>query len=218
MGPYPKIGVGFAREFEQADPVFMKSLVHRVLFWLLCWSAGMSWGSPVVFDKVEATYYWGDPEDLAKTIDGIDASGRGWSVARRTDQPQAAIFKTAVPLKEDLVLLTLCFQSGRPYGSMAEFSLSFTSDDQPSLKGSWQPLAIVNQSATNGSLTLLPNGRLRAEEVVAVTTGRIPDNNYQVTVRTAGRVVTGFRIDVYPVRRSLSQLLPEVVEVMEKQK
>ena len=51
--------------------------------------------------------------------------------------------------------------------------------------------------------------------MVAVTTGRIPDNNYQVTARTTGRVVTGFRIDVYPVRRTLPQLLPEVVEVME---
>jgi signal transduction histidine kinase len=194
----------------------MKSSLQRVLCWLLCWSAGGLSASPVVFDKVEATYFWGDAEDLAKTIDGIDASGRGWSVARRTDQPQAAIFRSAAPLKDDLLLLTLCFQSGRPYGSMAEFSLSFTSDEQPSLEGNWQPLTIVNQSATNGSLTLLPNGRLRAEEVVAVTTGRIPDNNYQVTVRTTGQVVTGFRIDVYPVRRSLPQLLPEVVEVVDK--
>lgn len=171
--------------------------------------------SPVDFKHVQATYFAGESEDLAKTIDGIDASGRGWSVAGQTDRPQAAIFKTAAPLKEDLVLLTLCFQSGRAYGSMAEFALSFTSDPKPSLKGNWQALTIVNQSATTGSLSLMANGHLRAEEVVAVTTGRIPDNNYQVTVRTAGRVVTGFRIDVYPVRRSLPQLLPEVVEVAE---
>jgi signal transduction histidine kinase len=191
----------------------MKSLVHRVLCWLLFGSGGALTASPVVFDKVEATYFSGNPEDLAKTIDGVDASGRGWSVAPRTHQPQAVFFKTAAPLKADLVLLSLSFQSGRPYGSMAEFSLSFTGDDQPSLNGNWQPLTIVSQSATTGSLILMPNGRLRAEEVVAVTTGRIPDNNYQVTVRTAGHVVTGFRIDVYPVRRTLPQLLPEVEAV-----
>lgn len=172
--------------------------------------------SQVEFDQVEATYFWGNREDLAKTIDGIDASRRGWSVARRLHEPQAAMFRTAAPLKENLLLLTLCFQSGRPYGSMAEFSLSFTTDEKPTLTGNWQPLTIINQSATNGSLTLMPNGRLRAEEVVAVTTGRIPDNNYQVMVRTTGRDVTGFRIDVYPVRRSLPQLLPEVAKVQDK--
>ena len=210
---YPKIGVGFGREFPQLGSGCMKSIVHCFLSLLFFWSAGTAPAAPVVFDRVEATYFAGDPEDLAKTIDGIDASGRGWSVARRTDRPQAAIFMTAAPLKDELLLLTLCFQSGRPYGSMAEFSLSFTSDDQPSLKGNWHPLTIVNQSATTGTLTLMPNGRLRAEEVVAVTTGRIPDNNYQVTVRATGRVVTGFRIDVYPVLRSLPQLLPEVEAV-----
>jgi len=205
--------VGFGWGFNQDESVFMKIQVHRVVVWLLFWSGGTLLASPVVFEKVEATYFAGDSADLAKTIDGIDASGRGWSVAGRTHQPQAAIFKTAAPLKADLVLLTLCFQSGRPYGSMAEFLLSFTSDDQPSLLGNWQPLTIVNPSATTGSLTLTPNGRLRAEEVVAVTTGGIPDNNYQVTVRTTGQVVTGLRIDVYPVQRSLHQLLPEVEEV-----
>lgn len=163
----------------------------------------MLFATPVVFEKVEATYFWGDREDLAKTIDGIDASGRGWSVARQTDRPQAAIFTAAAPFKADLVLLTLCFQSGRPYGSMAEFSLSFTSDDHPSLQGNWRPLTIISQSATSGSLTLTPEGRIRAGEVLAVTTGSIPDNNYQVTARTTGQEVTGFRIDVYPVRRTL---------------
>lgn len=214
MRQYPKIGVGLGWDFNHGFCVSTKSLVHRAVIWLLFWwSVGPLLASPVVFDMVEATYFAGDSEDLARTIDGIDASGRGWSVASRTDQAQAAIFRTAAPLKADLVLLTLCFQSGRPYGSMAEFSLSFTSDDQPSLQGNWQPLMIVNQSATTGSLAPTPNGRLRAEEVVAVTTGGIPDNNYQVTVRTTGQVVTGFRIDVYPVRRSLHQLLPEVAKV-----
>jgi signal transduction histidine kinase len=212
--PYPKIGVGFVVDFNHAEIIsIMKSLIHRVFVWLLFWSGGTLLAFQVDFDKVEATYFWGDSEDLAKTIDGIDASGRGWSVARQTDQPQAAIFKTAAPFTADLVLLTLCFQSGRPYGSMAEFSLSFTSDDQPSLKGNWRPLTIINQSATIGSLTVTPDGRIHAEEVVAVTTGSIPDNNYQVTARITGQVVTGFRIDVYPVRRTLRQLLPEMKEV-----
>ena len=210
---YPKIGVGFGRGITHLEQNSMKVVVHRALLWLLFWSHGTSLASPVVFNKVEATYFWGDAEDLAKTIDGIDASGRGWSVARRTEEPQAVVFTSAAPLNEDLMILTLCFQSGRPYGSMAEFSLSFTSDEQPSLTGNWRPLPVVASSATTRGLYLTSNGRLRAEEVVAVPTGRIPDNNYQITARTAGQAVSGFRIAVYPVRRSLPQLLPEVVKV-----
>jgi signal transduction histidine kinase len=186
---------------------------HWLTAWFLIFARAALGASSVAFDAVEVTYFQGTREDLARTIDGIDASGRGWSVSPRIDQPQSVVFRTAAPVSANVILLTLCFQSGRPNGSIAECALCFTSDPLPSLTGNWRPLPIVNQSATTGSLTLTADQRLRAGEVVAVTTGRIPDNNYQITARTTGHVVTGFRIDVFPVRRTLEQLLPEVTDV-----
>jgi signal transduction histidine kinase len=213
IGPYPKIGVGFGGRIGKLTQSLMTGPFHWLPIWFLICARAALGASPVVFDAVEATYFQGTREDLARTIDGIDASGRGWSVAPRIDQAQSIVFTTAAPINANVILLTLCFQSGRPNGSIAECALSFTSDSQPSLNGNWRPLPIVNQSATTGSLTLTTDQRLRAGEVVAVTTGRIPDNNYQITARTTGHVVTGFRIDVFPVRRTLEQLLPEVTDV-----
>jgi hypothetical protein len=93
----------------------------------------------VVFAKVEATYNAGEPEHLKHTIDGRNASATGWSVGGNFYSPQSVVFTTAAPIEPDLIELSLCFMSGRPHASFADFEVSYTTDASPSQSGEWTP-------------------------------------------------------------------------------
>ncbi len=160
--------------------------------------------TPVAFSGVEASYHAGDAENLKLTIDGRNASAGGWSVGGRFETPQAVVFTTAQPVEADLIELSLCFMSGRPHASFADFVVSFTTDASPSLDGNWEPLPVLNLSATTCELTRGPGDHLLAGEVSSKVTGMIPDDIYRISSRLLGKSVTGFRIEVFPVLRAMN--------------
>jgi signal transduction histidine kinase len=169
------------------------------VLWLL--ASGGTVAEPVIFKAVEASFQNGPAEDLQRTIDRIEVSPRGWNVGRRVESPQCAVFSTAEPIEADLIELTLCFMSGRPHAAFADFSLSITTDAHPSLDGRWEPLPILNFSATTSGLARGPGNRLLAEEAPPILTGSIMDDTYRITARVLGKSVTGFRIEVNPALR-----------------
>lgn len=158
--------------------------------------------TPVVFREVTATFNAGSAEDLKRTIDGLEASPKGWSVEPRFDEAQAAIFVAEEPIKADFLNLTMFFMSGRPNASFAYFSISYTTDAQPGFQSEWHDLPMFNFGATTCNLRRGPGNRLIADEVSQIVTGRIPDNMVWISSRTPGKAITGFRVEVFPVFRS----------------
>lgn len=159
--------------------------------------------TPVLFSKVEASFHSGKPSRLKDTINGQSDSSTGWSVGGNFKSPQWIIFTAENPIQADFIELSLHFMSGRPHASFASFSLSYTTDETPSQDGSWEPLPLLNFSAATSKLTKHEGDRLMAEEVSYTITGLIPDEIYRISTRFPGVSVTGFRINTFPVLRSI---------------
>jgi len=158
--------------------------------------------APVVFKSVQVTFHAGTEKDVKRTIDGWEASPKGWSVEPQFEQAQAAIFVAAEPIEADLLNLTMFFISGRPNTSFANFSISYTTDAQPGFQSDWHDLPKLNFGSTTCTLRPGPEGRLIADEVDSSVTGKIPDNLYWITARSRGKAITAFRIEAFPVFRS----------------
>ena len=162
-----------------------------------------AWARPsVTFREVMATYHAGTEEDLKRTIDGWEASPKGWSVAPRFDQGQSAIFVAEKPIEADLLNLTMFFMSGRPNAAFAYFSISYTTDEQPGFQSEWHDLPMLNFGATTSKLRRGPGNRLIADEVSISSRARFRTTCIWISARTRGKAITGFRIDVFPVVRS----------------
>ena len=162
---------------------------------LLCWmcvclSAAVR-ATPVSIESVTTTFHGGSDEDLRKCINGLDINRTGWFVAPQTDRAQAAIFRVAKPVGAVAVNITLCFLSGRQYDYPGEFAVSATTDARPSMDGNWERLIPTRMSAAGPGLTPGKDGRLR-------TNGIATDAVFQLAVPLGERLVTGFRVDVFP--------------------
>lgn len=154
---------------------------------------------PIVFKSAEATFHSRNPGELAKVIDGVPIGPEGWSVAPQLDKPQAMIFRCARPVEATELDITLYFLSGRPNLSIAEFSLSYTTDAEPSLEGNWKPLEIQRFTAEVATLQRTYQGHLHAAMLPDIMTGKIPDDTYRIAVISPEGRATGFRLDVFPV-------------------
>jgi len=154
---------------------------------------------PIPLESAEATFHSRDPGELARVIDGIAIGPEGWSVAPNLDKPQAMIFRCARPVESPELDVTLYFLSGKPNLSIAEFSLSYTTDEEPSLEGNWKPLEIQRFTAEVATLQRTDQGHLRAAMLDDIMTGKIPDDTYRIAVLLPGSRATGFRLDVFPV-------------------
>jgi hypothetical protein len=154
---------------------------------------------PIPLKSAEATFHGRDSVELARVIDGIAIGPEGWSVAPNLDKPQAMIFRCARPVETPELDVTLYFLSGRPNNSIAEFSLSYTTDAEPSLEGNWKPLEIQRFTAEVATLQRTDQGHLRAAMLDDVMTGKIPDDTYRIAVLLPERRATGFRLDAFPV-------------------
>ncbi len=156
-------------------------------------------GSTVAFREVMATYHAGSEADLKRTINGWEASSKGWSLEPKYDQAQATIFVAEIPIEADLLNLTMFFMAGRPNASFENFSISYTTDAHPDFQSIWHDLPILNFGATTSNLQRGPGNRLIADEAPQKITGTIPDSMYWISARTRGKAITGFRIEVFPV-------------------
>jgi signal transduction histidine kinase len=154
---------------------------------------------PIPLIRAEATYHADAVADLASVIDGVETGPSGWTVRGQTSVPQSLVLKCQRQVEAAELTVSLYFLAGRPRNPMAEFSLSFTTDAEPSLGGKWQRLDVLRFSAEVGSLQRTAEGRIRAAPVPLEWTGNERDDVYQVDVRLPGRRATGFRLDAYPV-------------------
>jgi signal transduction histidine kinase len=154
---------------------------------------------PIPLKSAEATFHSRDPDELARVIDGIPIGPEGWSVAPNLEKPQAIIFRSARQVEATELDVTLYFLSGKPNLSIAEFSLSYTTDAEPSLDGNWKPLEIRRFTAEVATLQRTEQGHLRAAMLPDIMTGEIPDDTYRIAALSPEGRATGFRLDVFPV-------------------
>ena len=98
-------------------PWFRNSCIVALTTLIGVWKVG---AAIVQFSSVETTFHAGAALDLTRTIDGIEASPTGWSVAPQIDRHQAAVFRVSRPLVDaDFINITLYFFSGQPRSSIA---------------------------------------------------------------------------------------------------
>ncbi len=164
--------------------------------------APAAWAQAGAFRSVEVTFHGGKPEELKECIDGIRTGPRGWRVHPRVGENQSAIFRTVAPVNADTLQMVLCFFSGRPNSAIAEFSISSTTDPEPSFSGHWEPLRIISFRAEGTTLTQTAEGHLRAREEPHKWGGTPSETVYYVNVRTERQGITGFRLDAFPVVRA----------------
>jgi hypothetical protein len=172
--------------------------IFRAAAFLLV-ACGMLAAEPIRFSSAEATFHRGDEAEFLKVIDGVEFGPEGWSPAPRTREPHALVVRCARPVEAAELDVTLFFLAGRPWNPMAEFSLSFTTEPEPSLQGNWQPLEITRIAAEVSTLRRVPGGRLRMDFTELSATGNDPDEVFRLSAKLPGGRATGFRLDAFPV-------------------
>jgi len=157
---------------------------------------------PIPLIRPEATFFAGGLDNFVHVVNGVEAGPQGWSVEPNVFENQSLVVRCARPVEAAELDVTLFFLSGRPLHTIAEFALSYTTDAEPSLHGNWKPLEIQRFNAQVTTLRRMPDGRLRSDPLPLQFTGNIPDDVYRVTVLMPDGRATGFRLDVFPVRRA----------------
>jgi len=156
----------------------------------------------------EASVHTGGGETLLQVVDGVETGPGGWSVAPQASEPQALVLRCVQPVDAAELDITLFFLAGKPHHSIAEFTLSYTNDPEPSLNARWQPLVIQRFTAEVATLQRTKAGGLRAlEPTPGLLTGSTPDDTYRIGVFLPSRSATGFRLDVFPVKASVDGTL-----------
>jgi len=155
---------------------------------------------PIRFSAAEATFHRGDKAEFLKVIDGVPEGPEGWSPAPKAYEPHALVVRCERPVEADELDIDLFFHAGRPWNALAEFSLSFTTDAEPSLQGNWQPLEITRYAAEVGTLRRTDGGGLHLDFFSFNYVGNQPDDRYHLTARLPGETATGFRLDAIPVQ------------------
>ena len=154
---------------------------------------------PLRLTHPQATFHAGSADDFACVVDGVTAGPRGWSPAPKVAEPHALVVRCERPVEADELDIHLYFLAGRPWNALAEFSLSYTTDTQPTLSGNWQPLEITRFAAEVNSLRRTPEGRLHLDYFTFQNVGNQPDEGYHLTTQLPGGRATGFRLDAFPV-------------------
>lgn len=173
--------------------------IFRAAF-LLAAACGMLAAEPIRFSSAEATFHRGDEAEFLKVIDGVPEGPLGWSPAPNVTEPHALVVRCERPVEADELDIDLFFLVGRPWNALAEFSLSFTTDAEPSLQGNWQPLEITRYAAEVGTLRRTGGGGLHLDFFSFNYVGNQPDDGYHLTARLPGGTATGFRLDAVPVQ------------------
>ena len=155
---------------------------------------------PIRFSSAEATFHRGDKAEFLKVIDGVPEGPSGWSPAPKAYEAHALVVRCERPVEAAELDVDLFFLAGRPLNPLAEFSLAFTTDAEPSLQGNWQPLEITRFGADAYTLRRTPEGSLRVDLYPYMVTGNRPDDVYRLRARLPGGRATGFRLNAIPVQ------------------
>ena len=175
----------------------MNPTLHRVALWLATMLA--LGAEPIRFTSAEATVFHGEKEDFLKVIDGVSLGPSGWSPFPEVRKPQAIIARCESPVDADELQVDLFFLAGRAINALAEFSLSYTTDAEPSLEGTWKTLDVTRFQAEVGTLRRTQEQRLRLDFFQVPHSEQLTDNVYHIEVKVPEKRVTGLRLDAYPV-------------------
>ncbi len=154
---------------------------------------------PLRLTSAESTYYSGTEDDFGRVIDGVEYGPQGWSVEGRTSDSQSLIVACARPVEAPELDISLFFLAGKPFNPLAEFTLSFTTDQKPSLQGKWLPLEILRFNSQATTLQRVGSTRLRSSPIPYNVNGGVPDEIYRLTAILPGGRATGFRLDAHAV-------------------
>ncbi|MCW1925683.1 sensor histidine kinase [Luteolibacter arcticus] len=176
-----------------------QSLLGAAGFWCVLGGPLPLHAEHIPLTSAKATFHSGTAAELAHVIDDIESGPFGWSVAPKFSEPQSLVVHCAKPVEATELDISLFFLSGRPNASIAEFALSYTTDDQPSLNGNWESLVIQRYAAEVVNLTRLEDGHLRSSVGPAGVNGVIPDDTYRLVVQVPRGRATGFRIEAFPL-------------------
>ena len=166
-----------------------------LLFLALCGGSRLA-AEDIPIKSIEATYGEEMQTRLPKVIDGRDTGETGWSVYPRTGERHSLIARIS-PTKAQAFDLTFCFLSGQPKRYFGHFSLSLTTDPEPSVDGNWQAVVPQSASSIGTTLTVFSDGTV----VSAEGDQMIGDAIFQIRLPSPAGLVTGFRVDVIPFER-----------------
>lgn len=154
---------------------------------------------PIRFSSAVANGYAGEHRSFLKVIDGVETGPEGWNPTPTSREPRSLIVQSAQPVEAAELDVSLFFLAGRPFNYLAEFTLSFTTDETPSIGGRWQPLEILRFNSQAATLRRISSSGLRAEQIPYNVNGAVPDEIYRLTAVLPGGRATGFRLDALPV-------------------
>ncbi|MFO1529924.1 MAG: hypothetical protein U1F77_09405 [Kiritimatiellia bacterium] len=189
------------------------ALAARILCAIIAVSAP---AAPVQFTSVRASSAAGGDSALRLTIDGVESSARGWSLRPEHSlisagegrnlgpdslKRQEILFIPSAPVEAGRLEFSLFFLCGAADKALAQFSLSATTDPQPSFASDWQRLNIERFTATNTSLEQVSENQLRAVGKPPAAPGAVRDPVYTVTAVRQGGAATAFRLEAIPVGR-----------------
>ena len=157
-------------------PTFITAMVARSFKtcpWVVFLAAAVARAAePIPLVLPEATFHSGASGSLGTVVDGVETGPQGWSVEPKISEPQALVVRCARPVEAAELDFELFFLAGRPFSTIAEFSLSFTTDEVPSLHGNWKPLDVQRFSAEVSTLRRTDDGRLRSDPIPYARTGK----------------------------------------------
>jgi signal transduction histidine kinase len=146
----------------------------------------------VKLEPVEATT--GADARLVEAVDGIETQGNGWVVPQAT--PQKGVFRCVPPMEAGRIRTALVFESGQKDAFFCEFSISATTDPNPSLAGHWQSVFPISFNAEKGWLQrAYPHLEFldHPSRTKVFLSGVLPDDR-----------VTGIRVEAWPSKAGLA--------------
>lgn len=145
----------------------------------------------VAFTRVIATYDQGAPYVIGSTIDGVTTgTGGGWGIFGQRFAAQAAFWKPAAPLNGSTLEVRLIQNFGSEHW-INEFRLSWTTDAEPDLSGTWTPWLPATRLSSGTTLTVVSTDHIRSEGAPATVT-------YTLRGGFPVQGITGLRLEVFP--------------------
>lgn len=117
---------------------------YWILVYLVCICPLVA--APIKLQPGSATT--GEDSRFAQAVDGIDSQENGWIVPLST--AQSGTFRCVPAMDAGRLRFSLSFSSERPNGTFAEFSISVTTDANPSADSQWEPIFPTGFAADQG--------------------------------------------------------------------
>ena len=157
---------------------------------------------PIPLVRPEATYFAGGPDNLARVVDGVEAGPQGWSVAPKMSSRSRSWSGVRGRWKRRNSM-SRCF-SWRAARCTPLPSLPSPTPRTPSRR--WVEIGSHLRSSDSVPRSPLYVARRTAACAPILlplqVTGTIPDDVYRATVLLPDGRATGFRLEVFPVKRT----------------